>query len=224
MWVYIYQSWTETELKNAYIGEWTPYTPTSSTIAYYPFISDQTDQTWNTSIPATWSKQTIWYRFTSGSSTLWITIPSNKQTSRFYSCWTKCITLPSWRYDYLSSMIINYGTMRFVYKGYDGNNQKQFWYWKDSSNTIYSSTQSIDLTNRFHIAYGCDSSNNYMGWINWNLVFSWQASPQRFLSTIDMFQWSNATIDYSDFILENRLWSVTETTNYYNNTKSNYWL
>ena len=200
------------------------YTPTSSTIAYFPFKDDQLDKTGNCTFWATWTKQTIWFRFTSGGSTIWITIPSSKQTSRFYSCWTKCITLPSWRYDYISSMLINYGTMRFVYKGYDGNNQKQFWYWKNSSSTIYSSTQSIDLTKRFHIAYGCDSSNNYRGWINWNLVFSWQASPQRFASPIDWFQWNNATIDYSDFILEDRLWTNEELVEYYNNTKSNYGL
>lgn len=200
------------------------YNPTRSTLAYFPFNDDQLDKTGNCTLWATWTKQTIWYRFTSGSSSLWITIPSNKQRSRFYSCRTKCINILGWYYASISTMMLCYSTTRFFYKYTEDQHTKQFGYWRDSSNIVWSNTQTIDLTNWFHLAYWCDSSNNYKWWINWTLVWSWTATWQRYFSSVDWFQWTNATIDYSDFILENRLWSATEVTNYYNSTKSKYWL
>ena len=223
-------TWANAKIKHIYVGENlvrppNPYTPTSNTLAYFPFKDDQLDKVGNCTLSATWTKQTIWYRFTSGSSTLWITIPSNKQTSRFYSCRIKGVTIPSWYYDNASTMMTNYWTMRFFYKYQNQDwHTKQFWYWKDSSNIVWSNTQTIDLTNWFHLAYWCDSSNNYKWWINWNLVFSGTATSQRYYNSVVWFQPANSTIDYSDFILENRLWTATEVTNYYNKTKSNYWL
>jgi hypothetical protein len=43
MGVYLYPSGTETELKNAYIGEY--WSPNANTIAYFPFKDDILDQT-----------------------------------------------------------------------------------------------------------------------------------------------------------------------------------
>jgi len=198
--------------------------PWANTVAYFPFKDDQLDATNNCSINSTWTKQTIWFRFTSSSSKIGITIPSSKQTSRFYSCRTKCINIPTWTRGNVSSMLTSYWTMRFFYKYDQNTHTKQFGYWKDSSNIIWSSTKTVSLSNRFHLAYWCDSSNNYKWWINWNLVFDWQATAQRFINTVDWFQWENATIDYSDLILESELRTSQEVLDYYNQTKSDYGL
>jgi len=82
--VYLYQNNTEKILQNAYIGDY-QWLILPTTVCYYPFIDNNTDATWQTTLSSWWTKQTLWYRFSwSSAITLW-----GNKLSVFSSFWIK---------------------------------------------------------------------------------------------------------------------------------------
>lgn len=97
---------------------------------------------------------------------------------------------------------------------------------KDSSYTVAASTNGMSVWVWHHLALAYDGSKFYLGkdwvlsefysgefWDNWDILV---------LANV----WSGGYIDViiSDFIAESSAWTADKYLNYYNQTKSNYWL
>lgn len=213
---------TMVEMKNAYIGEvWTPW---SNTIAYFPLAEDQLDKSWNWYILTTaGTKQTIWYQFS------WSDIQINwtSDVANMMSVRIKIVSFGSWIWD-SATMIRIWGAMRYNWYHITSSSNKKFQIYNSSSSSlIYSSAQNTDTWNRYHLLLWVSWTTNwnYVWWINWNKVFSWTTN-----TNLWWWDWlikiinNNTTLIASDLIVENRVRTDAEVLNYYNNTKSNYWL
>lgn len=212
------------KIQKIYVGtqQVRPYkfTPTSSTLAYYPFVDNQIDQTWNTTLSATGTKQAIGYQFTTSGSNISINTPSGWT---FFSFWTKVTSMTSSAAN--ASPFTKWWTMRFFYKHLaTPAYAKTFAFWTNNNTIVTSNAVTFNTDTWYHFAYWSDSSNHVKAWINWQLIWDTTVSGRRNIFDGAIMQWEYTTQTFSDLILENRLWTANEVSNYYNHTKSNYWL
>lgn len=227
MGVYLYPSGTETELKNAYIWEPYPYEPTEDTLFYYPFVKNQNDIVGNTSISETGTKESIWYKFSKS----WTISITNERWLwvRFVSFWLYCNSLPS---AYVYVLNTEYWFMQFLPS--DPSNPKKFIYVMGtqsspySASWYYSSANTVDYTRWNHFAYGIDSDNTFIAAINWSVVWSGTTSWTQYHNSSypTNLTWGNstATMTFSDVIWEKKKWTSQWIADYYNKTKSIYWI
>jgi hypothetical protein len=210
----------EHSLKNAYIGEvWTPW---SNTIAYFPFTNNQDDITGNYTLSSTGTKQTIWYQFSTWSNSFVEWVWSVK-TVRFMSYWCKMDTLSSSAATL--TWWINQWWWRYIWYHTDSSQNKKFAFINSSSNFVYSSQQNTSTWTWYHLAYWIDSNSNYKAWLNWTLVRSWTQAAKSYTDfSFRLILQNYTTATFSDVIVEDRLWTSDEISNYYNQTKSDYWL
>ena len=211
---------TMAELKNAYIGE--VWTPTSSTLAYFPLANDQLDKVGNYTLSTTGTKQTIGYQFSW--SNVWVM--SWWWLPKMISVRAKIVSFGSWIWD-CATMIRIGRAMRYNWYHSNSSVSKMFQMYNNWAYT-YSSAQNTSTWNWYHIAFGISgwTSWTYACWINGNKVWSWTIGSTENGSwdwTVILMN-NNSTWIFSDLILETRLWDDAEILNYYNNTKSNYWL
>ena len=204
----------ENKLKNAYIGEYVPFTPWANTLAYFPLAEDWLDKTGNYTLSNTWTAQTLWRRFTAQASLN--STPSNPRTTSWWvkiasasASWWQCWVLGiGWSY-------ICYGT----------DNSKVY----NKSLYIYVNANyyySINLIdNQWHHIVLTNNWSNIIWYVDWVAHSLWNPSIPNFWNNLVYCSWSN-TIDVtlSEFIIENKQRTAQEILNYYNNTKSNYWL
>ena len=195
------------------------WTPWSNTIAYYPFTSNQTDQTWNTSIPATWSKQTIWYRFTlSGQS--YIQLSWLPRAPYFISYWMKINSFGNqWSINSIWNTIFWIQYYRSHYNGTWWNKVVIRW----SSDILVNWPSDTSQWN--HLCYWWDWTN-YIIWINGTITTrtGWPASHTPVVNLLDVYTWQ-WNVDFSDLIIEDSgwIWDSSKIQTYYNATKSKYW-
>jgi hypothetical protein len=193
--------------------EWKPW---ANTLAYFPFREDQLDHSWKiwVSLTTSWTKETLWYSFTDN------TLITGASQFYWFSCWVK---LDSASNSWVIGTFTSYNNM--------------WWYIYDSwlypaITSFYTSSysranQRFDNPEQRHLLWVWYDGTNTIYWINWTYWILRNWAWYNFWSWVDLFtKWWNATwkVTYSDFIAESKCWSVDEYINYYNSTKSNYWL
>lgn len=233
MWVYIYQSWTEKELQNAYIWEYPErWQPWANTVLYLPLDSTNTvnDLSGNG------------YNMTNnGSVSFW--------TYGWVDCAYFWTTAPYWLKN-TSANIISWDYTFLVWINWDAStsgtsNPRIFWWnndwwllWERSRDTFHPAFQWtsswVSYTSWWHLVAftGNISSKNftpYKDWVQltgwtWNsgTSYSWiliGANEGNNSSTYDRFCGYMSAV-----IFENKIWTAQEVSDYYNLTKSNYGL
>lgn len=206
------------ELKNVYLGY--EFEPSSSTVMYYPFKDDQLDKVWGSSIWTTWTKQDLGYTFNSTSS---MTITNPKTTCRFLSMWIKFNSSLSWNNQtattYIWWMCYNFNhnsatwLQKFQYHSSASSGDDRW----PRSNTVATTTWTW-----YHMAYWTDGSKVY-AYLNGQKV--WEANITPWLATeTSMMIWWNLNITLSELICESSVRDADKVLNYYNQTKSLYWI
>ena len=224
MGVYLYPSGTETELKNAYIGEY--WSPNANTIAYFPLENDVLDKMGNLTLTyKSLTKASIGYLVTG-----WAKV-STWQAVYYMWGWCNVLTAPDAHVNICSE---DNPEMWFYYKHSKAifNSKVYVVYGSDFENNNYTQAVSVG-TNAWHhyaISYENSKTSIYIDWVKkleynwvgynfWNMAYlfsSWNAgqNPNDWTSTAYI----------SDYILESVWWTAQEVASYYNKTKSAYWL
>lgn len=208
--------------------------PSSDTLAYYPLTSVSTinDQSWNNKNLTKWTV-TFWnYKWVDCAYFSWSS--SWLRCQSFYSN-KRAQTISAWFY-----WIANWHTWNW---NYDEiliwwNNS---WIYVDRYGSPYNRLVPQYSTGRKNLT--SDSWWNHIvmtyDWnTTWNAFFNWQSLWQ--LTNMSIPEWTNLSIwtnqsqfnnEYkkwiwwiSQVIIEWKVWADTEILNYYNQTKSNYWL
>lgn len=179
---------------------------------YYPFTSNTTDQVWSTSLSLSWTKQTLWYRFS------WNWTISNVSSSQiFVSVWVKFNSTSSIYCQFLDA------TKDFFYNFQHWQSAyHKYFEWHNTSNT----TKTLWPVNTttwvwYHFAYWW-GNQTMIAYVNWNLVWSVANGNPNLSTTRKFVDYLNITV--SELIWESRVWSADEVSAYYNSTKSKYWL
>ena len=214
MWVYIYQNNSELAMKNAYIGEYR--VPWANTLAYYPFKDDTSDASghWYT-LDKAWSKQTIWYDFTS---TVSIGNSFPYSTVKTSMCWANIKGLTrNWTHQ---AWFLR--TQPWSYLASD-NSRLNWWFYAYYNWNRYVSAPRT-LNTRMHlvvtivwadlVCYKDGVQYTVTGWAG-------QWWYNRLLYLASNCSW---TFCVSEAIFEDKVWTQGEITDYYNSTKSKYWL
>lgn len=210
-------NWVE---KQFYPATWHPW---SNTLAYYPFVDNQLDETGNTSLSAqAWVQQTIWYRFTRDqNNVIFVNWSMNncrftsfyaKAYGRVWNFWAYLVWIPiCWVvYYYVENNGAWFPYMYSIqYRNWASSRWQSPWRYPISNDTWY------------HFAYWIDANNNITFYLNWvqqaNFSISWSYTDSCTL-------WTNVDFVISNLILEDKVRTADEVTAYYNQTKSQYGL
>lgn len=232
MWVYIYQSWTEKELKNAYIGEYR--VPGENTILYIPLKSDIKWYTGASMAEVQITTDTLsWYRtFSNG------VCRFNYNQSTHNGAKTIYNIAPTWLTSWTMSIRFNLDQYRwnshFITTNLWGlaliasdQNLRLELYW---SSTRSIRTGTVSLNTWYNLVWVRDWSNYYL-YLNWVLANSgsWISGSGSWKSTVIPWRDDNS-VDWSprwymsEVIYEDKARTVQEVANYYNNTKNLYWI
>ena len=231
----------EHPLKNAYIGEPRDYTPTTNTVGYYPLNSSTTvnDKSWNSkNMTLSWTVTFGDYNWIDcayfNGGYLYINesliLGANPRT---ISCWFNRENAPSqwgafWGMGNASSKnwitaYLHTNTPTWHY-GY-GNRQYDYWF-----------TQMPTVWTWGLLTYTYTWTNI---WVYLNGTYLWTPtywSPSTTALTLNLTSWKTAIAQMpnlwaparkwhiAEFIVENKTWTAQEVTDYYNSTKSKYWL
>ena len=231
-----------------------PFKPWANTLAYYPLESNGNDYSWNwhnltwNSTPIYWTSwwtknvanltannvwriSSLWWDYTNytlnvwckptWTSDQWQLIFSNFYTPTSWQDATNQVYFYfNWHSDYIS------WKKDFVYQ-YRPN------WWTTAYQTVSSSTNR-EKNARYNVCVASTSSwvKLYLNWTQiasnsttWRMILNswyntiwWRYDSRR--NRYDGFLWWYL----SEFILENKTWTATEISDYYNQTKSLYWL
>lgn len=220
MGVYLYPSNTETELKNAYIGEWI-WKPWANTLAYYPFSSNATDQTGNTTLGWSWVQDGLGYRPSTGGALQ----AQSSDILRYTNFWLKV--------NSFSGSIVGMWTN----VDEQGNSAAGGYYIRHNSST-YNQKMYVWVGNDFLL--WASTSRNPTAWVWYNV--SWGRDGNKWIFSVNgvvttLYNqntgWSINehtaffdTWDYvvSKLIVENTVRSDSKIADYYNQTRADYWL
>ena len=204
------------------------YNPWSNTVAYYPLTSSTTvnDLSWNSrTLTNSWSV-TFWtYKWVDCAYFSWSNYLYN---SSVYSN-QNAITVSWWMYFIANSQ---YSDNVFRW----GNN---LWPWVDRTNnnnfrcspwlSAYIAISSDTTWRHYAFTYSWWSTWTLKFYVNWVLIWtyssatppssSWIAISRSYNNNEGYFKWWQSNI-----IVENKVRTDTEVLNYYNKSKSNYWL
>ena len=190
------------------ISGWLPW---DNTIAYFPFENDILDVTWNVTLSWTMVKDWLWYKPTA--STNW-TLPS--ECDRL-SAWMKINTYPtSW------NVAINVDNLSMWY--YSRHNEarlnRYIYVFTSSSFAMLWKLFSPNTWEWHHIWVWWNGTKSICS-IDWVVYDLWSTKWYNFGSNFGL---AAADIDYGDVILETVCWDSTQIEDYYNQTKSKYWI
>ena len=203
--------------------EWLPpFTPWANTVAYFPFVDDQLDVTWNATISATGTKQTIGYRFDltdSGTTT-------NLTTAYFINFWVKFGNRKySWDGRYINQSVTLWdGEITYNYNYELGSSESEYHKtvsyqsWADS----WGHSTAIPTTSWvwYNFAYGYDGTKVKI-YLNWTKIEE---------ITTSIYNSNNRKIwKYIDETLSNLIYETTprtdqEVADYFNRSKGIYWI
>jgi len=200
------------------IYQWTnlvrpvPYTPTNSTLAYFPFTNNALDQLGNYTLSNSWTKQSIWYLFNVKTDISWV---SDYSQQKFASYWVKFQASDN------TTVLIGCWWLRVNNRTVSAPSYSEFVF-KDSGWSFHNLWNNwINNSTWYHVAYWWEW-NTYKTYVNWVLKNSGSATPAQY-SECWIVWWTNWVI-LSEVIFEKSMRTATEVSNYYNQTKSNYWL
>ena len=222
MWLYV---WTS-PLKEAYLWAWT-WTPWANTVAYYPLDSTNTvnDMSWN------WKTMTNnWATFGTYAGV------SCMNTQSWYLKRTSCIftgtwtfTMNFWAYRYYDSNDYENAIMIWASSGDNSlgawvyNDKVYTFWWNGDHNSWYTMN-----TGKWYNIVVTRTSNTWTIYVDGVSRWSWTVSfnPTSWVTTIgSWFDGGSKRPWYlSEMIMENVCWTSTEVSNYFNNTKSKYWI
>ena len=213
MWYKVNKRYVGTKQVRPY--KWSPW---SNTLAYFPLTENQTDQVWNAGINLTWTKQNVGFYFNATGSIDVTNLPSKPS---FWAYWVQ-LNRKATSTDTISFFMVD-GWPRFIWA--DISWAGQFKYVNSSSSFVtWGTAQWHNLNTWYHLAFGWDWTN-FRAFHNWNLVWSWTATFKSYTgNSVSLLKNNWWAITVSDVIFENRLRTAQEIQDYYNNTKSNYWL
>lgn len=234
----------EHELKNNYIGEYKAWEPWEHTLAYYPLKSDVKDYSGNNKNGTlTWTGvyEQNWLHLQKSE---YVTLPWQIATSTpTLSLWIKVISaynynLPAfWQYQY------NQVWKSFFNIAFNGDVQ----YWTSTKISNYPISCSYNNSDywtyaswwvfgeRNHICATFDwtkisvyknwilENTKSVGWITTSNATNYNWHINKFWGSKIGWNWECECI-YSEAIYENKVWTADEVLDYYNWTKSNYWL
>lgn len=223
MWVYIYQSWVEKELLNAYIGEYPPipttYTPNENTLLYIPMKKDLLDYSGKDVVVNNNNLATVDTSILSSWMWVWN-----------FSSWP--LTINIWGIEIKSPFTISMRVYipNFVYRGSYGI-FNLWWismsYWPSGkySSYIYIGGQTFSASVlewgwwiNFIIRYNwsvCNLLSNLTS--SWNQTITVSGWPTSTISNICSYVWY-----MSDLIYENSYWSDAQCAEYHNNSSQYY--
>lgn len=202
-----------------------PRTPWANTIAYFPLKDDILDQTWNLTLThGTMTKATVGYNVTG-----WAKVTTNWAV---YYMWGWCNVQQG--YDaYVAICTCDNPEMGYYYKHVESKLNHQCYVAYNSSFDVSNASVVIWENSRHHyaISYSWGKScvyidgvkrveYNWIGYNFWNMAYlfsTWSGGWQTPNS------WSGVAY-ISDYILESVWWTDQEVADYYNSTKSNYWI
>ena len=233
MWVYIYQSWTEKELQNAYIGEYPErWQPWANTIAYYPLTSSSTvnDLSWNGYNLTNYNTVTFWAESGSGN----VDCAKFSRNNWIYKSWSLFTWNPTFTVSIWSKMDnTSYGwiNMRWFWRS---SSNYWFWIWIRNGSELYTWVWSNDKntwatvdTGWHHVVFAY-SSWSWTVYLDWTAVYNWTWSPN--IQNNNTAIWANAAPwDWwsgylSEAIFEDKARTAQEVSDYYNQTKAIYGL
>lgn len=234
MWVYIYQSRTEKELKNAYIGEYR--VPGENTVAYYPLTSTSTvnDMSGNnrnlTNNNVTfWTNAGVSCAYFNGSGSLTTTslTTATMTTNHTISFWFNRI---SGEWGLTTNVPISWWN---GYSMYINSNWSPHVEVMSSGGTTFNSNYPTNTGTWHLVTYTHNSSNQVVLYVDWEQKTSWTkwfgtGNAWRLCIWAIWFYNENPKLFYnwyiSNFIVENKTRTDQEILDYYNLTKSNYWV
>lgn len=202
------------------------WTPWANTIAYYPFVNDTADQMGNITLTSPSAvQQTLWFRITGG-----ITGTRGVLTVNYIGWWYKPISGTS---SMIAMNCIDSPAMGYYYAHTQSNLAQHLYAFWPSYN-VNSQSAITTFGNWYHIAVSYNSTENktygYLNGVEY-LLYNWQWSN---LAQSVMITGSrpgsgsttsgNAVIDVSEVILEDTARSGQQVLDYYNSTKSKYWI
>lgn len=208
--------------------------PWANTLAYYPFDTDILDHSSNSRALTwdTWTKWTIWYTFTSNVKIANADLPSNAKFLNFWCkinsvsqvvTWTSWVVVVWW-FQQLCMSYYTFGrdaywapsTLDNVIAAFVGNN----WSFKSQS-------WPNDISSWHNICLWYDWTDTMcaIDWVRYSLN-AWlnpsAVTNELYLLLVD--SWMACSVELADFIVESQWWTAWEISNYYDNTKSKFWI
>ena len=221
------------------IDDW--WKPSANTIAYYKFETDVNDYSWNNrNLTNSWVTFSDWY---------WIFSTSNNSSSQWpyasYSSWlTWYKTISCWfykTYDVNWMLAVwnsswNISGWYFQLRTQNPNGFSVSWSWWWSFNTDVTNSSYTVQKNKWHlVTFTQNVANNswasswtlkiYLDWVYyWTNAHYFNRPIYRIWSWKDSSYYYNFPWKLSNLIIESKEWSASEISDYYNKTKSKYWL
>lgn len=215
----------EHEMKNAYIGEWKWFIPWENTLVYCPFQNDIKDYSGNNISTSWWWTlvyENPWVRMSE-----WISINETTSLSNFtIMCYSKI------------SSTSNRGT---IFRR--SSITSSWYYWFDVEYNTDGDTDCVRVevlkyqySNVWKTAYfwiGVTSWHHFCFVVNWSMWYfyvDWVLKASKNISWWTPYVWnynlwnSSSLQTVWDYIIESKARTAQEIQDYYNNTKSNYWL
>ena len=251
--VYLYQNNTEKILKNIYIGEY-GWKPGENTLFYYEFENNFNDSSgkWNNITTTSWVWYTTqWWQYVANltDGTGYIRIPSIQNSIGTWDFTVSFRLYPKqpWYYSWNSYPMIFWMTVdispypwpNIFFDPFSVN-----WLWDKviwrtaSNNQTGGSKTASSLYNWWHHFVMTRNSWTVACYIDWQQDVIWNSDTISFPTTNEyaymwfaLFayngnrqSWRNTWVMWDKLILESKWWSAQEVSDYYNQTKSNYWL
>ena len=195
--------------------KWSPW---SNTIAYYPFSSNATDATWQTTLSNSWTQDWLG-RIFSTTSTL-----TYSWTIQYINAWVKVNSYPTSWSPRQFGIINNIWTWYYLYHDTATYINKKIFVWSDSSFNVWGTVQFQPTVWTWH---------NISRWYDWTKTICsidgvtqtlYNGKWYNFWSTFNITGSSWVDMTISKLIVEKVWWDSTKITNYYNSTKWDYWL
>lgn len=209
-----------------YQAGWQPW---ANTIAYYPLTQDANDYSWNNyNITTSWaSSYTTDGALLPDSFHAGLLVPFNIDTSNNYTLSCRCKPL--------TDKCLN-DDMRWIDLTQSTSNRLitlwQVWqvtqWWGSSAGSDFWTTSSFSIWTRYYITCTINSwtINIYFNWWNtWTKTWvSWHTCALRFWQEWNM--WANRRWYWymKDIIIEDKVRTSQEISDYYNQTKWDYWI
>ena len=233
----------QNELLNAYIWEYSRWIPNENTIAYYPLTSTTTNtdtvnsrnlttfwwvtyetlsswlsvarlsgsSSWNSNKLITWSY--TWYN-------IWTISLWAKPESNWWSLTNKYILVRTWSGS--TNFLDIFTAWAWVYC--------VRWKKTSSSDRSYNSTVSPIVDGNWHHFLVSSSTSSIQLYIDWSFVWEDTSTATSLSTSASLYIWSNDDSYYgykwlmSNVIIEDKARTATEISDYYDQTKWDYWL
>lgn len=184
--------------------------PWANTLAYYPLTSDLVDKMWNTTLPITWTKQSVGYLFNVWDENGYI---SNTSNAKFLSCWEN---YQGSSYSVADGVGLAW-YVAYSYKQTNSSFKNKFNY---NNGNSWQNIVAYSMPSGWHLVSLWWDGTTYTVYINGSLIGT--KNDTRAVSNCSIGNRSNLIL--SDYILEDRVRTAQEVADYYNQTKANYWL